>query len=160
NWRGSVLTDSGGYQVFSLTGDRVMTEDGAIFRSYVDGARIVLSPESSIAAQLAIGSDIMMALDECITSTSDHATASAAMRRTHRWAERSLTARADAPQALFGIVQGACFDDLRRESADTLTRLPFDGFAIGGLAVGESKAERERCTALTAALLPRDRPRY
>jgi queuine tRNA-ribosyltransferase len=160
NWRGAVLTDSGGYQVFSLANERVVTDDGAVFRSYVDGTRIVLSPEHSIAAQVAIGSDVMMAMDECVPSTSDHATAAAAMRRTHRWATRSLAARGAAPAALFGIVQGACFDDLRRESAEHLTELPFDGFAIGGLAVGESKAERERCTALAAALLPRDLPRY
>jgi queuine tRNA-ribosyltransferase len=160
NWRRSVLTDSGGYQVFSLPNDRVVTEDGALFRSYVDGARIVLSPERSIETQLAIGSDIMMAMDECVPSTSDHAVATAAMHRTHRWAERSLAARGEAPQALFGIVQGACFEDLRRESADFLTRLPFDGFAIGGLAVGEGKADREQFTALAAALLPRDLPRY
>ena len=160
NWRGSVLTDSGGYQVFSLANERVVTEDGAVFRSYVDGARIVLSPERSIEAQLAIGSDVMMAMDECVASTSDRATAAAAMQRTHRWAARSLAARGDAPQALFGIVQGACFDDLRRESAEHLVGLPFDGYAIGGLAVGEGKAERERCTALTTALLPEDLPRY
>jgi queuine tRNA-ribosyltransferase len=160
NWRRSVLTDSGGYQVFSLPNDRVIGEDGAVFRSYVDGARVMLSPERSIAAQLAIGSDIMMAMDECVPSTSEHAVAAGAMQRTHRWAERSLVARGEAPQALFGIVQGACFEDLRRESADYLTRLPFDGFAIGGLAVGEGKVERERFTALAAALLPRDLPRY
>jgi len=111
-------------------------------------------------AQRAIGSDIMMAMDECIPSTSSRAAAKEAMHRTHRWAARSLAARGDAPAALFGIVQGACFDDLRRESADTLARLPFDGFAIGGLAVGETRAERERCTALTTALLPRELPRY
>jgi queuine tRNA-ribosyltransferase len=109
---------------------------------------------------LAIGSDIMMVMDECVPSTSDHATAAAAMHRTHRWAERSLVARGDAPQALFGIVQGACFEDLRLASAEHLTRLPFDGFAIGGLAVGEGKADREQFTALAAALLPRDLPRY
>ncbi len=160
NWQRSVLTDSGGYQVFSLSKERVITEEGAVFRSYVDGTPIVLSPERSIATQLAIGSDILMAMDECIPSTSDHATAAAAMQRTHRWAVRSLSARGDAPQALFGIVQGACFDGLRRESAAFLTQLAFDGFAIGGLAVGESKDERERCTALAAALLPADRPRY
>ena len=160
NWRHAVLTDSGGYQVFSLATDRVVTEDGAVFRSYVDGTRIVLSPERSIEAQLAIGSDVLMAMDECIASTSDHATAAAAMHRTHRWAARSLAARGDAPQALFGIVQGACFDDLRRESAEHLIGLPFDGYAIGGLAVGEGKAERERCTALATALLPAHLPRY
>ncbi len=160
NWPRAILTDSGGYQVFSLPRDRVVTDEGAVFRSYVDGTRIVLSPERSIATQLAIGSDIMMAMDECVPSTADRATATAAMERTHRWAERSLRARGDAAPALFGIVQGACFDDLRRASADTLARLPFDGFAIGGLAVGEGKTERERCTALVADLLPADRPRY
>ncbi len=160
NWQRSVLTDSGGYQVFSLAKERVVTEEGAIFRSYVDGAEIVLSPERSIQTQLSIGSDIMMAMDVCVPSTSDYETAAAAMHRTHRWAERSLTARGAAPPALFGIVQGACFDDLRCQSADYLTRLPFDGFAIGGLAVGEGKGERERCTALAASLLPPDRPRY
>jgi queuine tRNA-ribosyltransferase len=160
DWPRSVLTDSGGYQVFSLSNERIVTEDGAVFRSYVDGTRIVLSPERSIEAQLSIGSDVMMSMDECVASTSDHATAAAAMHRTHRWAARSLAARGDAPQALFGIVQGACFDDLRRESAEHVVRLPFDGYAIGGLAVGEGKAERERCTALTAALLPEHLPRY
>jgi queuine tRNA-ribosyltransferase len=159
-WPRAILTDSGGFQVFSLPNERVITEDGAIFKSYVDGKSIVLSPERSIATQLAIGSDMMMAMDVCVPSTSDRDTAAAAMERTHRWAARSLTARGDAPQALFGIVQGACFDDLRRESADALTQMPFDGFAIGGLAVGESKHERERCTALVTALLPPDRPRY
>jgi queuine tRNA-ribosyltransferase len=154
------LTDSGGYQVFSLATDRVVTEEGAVFRSYVDGARVVLSPERSIATQLAIGSDVLMAMDECVASTSDKATAAAAMHRTHRWAARSLVARGDAPQALFGIVHGACFDDLRRESAEHLVRLPFDGYAIGGLAVGEGKVERERCTALATALLPEHLPRY
>jgi queuine tRNA-ribosyltransferase len=160
NWRRAVLTDSGGYQVFSLATDRVVTEEGAVFRSYVDGARVVLSPERSIATQLAIGSDVLMAMDECVASTSDKATAAAAMHRTHRWAARSLVARGDAPQALFGIVHGACFDDLRRESAEHLVRLPFDGYAIGGLAVGEGKVERERCTALATALLPEHLPRY
>jgi queuine tRNA-ribosyltransferase len=160
NWRRSVLTDSGGYQVFSLPNDRTITEEGAEFRSYVNGARVLLSPERSIETQLAIASDIMMAMDVCVPSTSTHEVAAAAMHRTHRWAERSLAARGEAPQSLFGIVQGACFEDLRRQSADYLTRLPFDGFAIGGLAVGEGKADRERFTAFAAALLPRDLPRY
>jgi queuine tRNA-ribosyltransferase len=159
-WRGPILTDSGGFQVFSLNEERTITEEGAIFKSYVDGARIALSPETSIAAQLAIGADMLMAMDHCVPSTASREVAADAMQRTHRWAERSLAARGDAAQALFGIVQGACFDDLRRTSADFLTRLPFDGFAIGGLAVGETKAERERCTALATSLLPEDRPRY
>jgi queuine tRNA-ribosyltransferase len=160
NWRRPVLTDSGGYQVFSLHDERSITEEGALFRSYVDGARVLLSPERSIGAQLAIGADILMAMDHCVASVSGRDVAADAMRRTHRWAARSLVARADAPNALFGIVQGACLDDLRRESAEKLAGMPFDGFAIGGLAVGETRAERERCTALTAALLPPDRPRY
>lgn len=160
NWDGAVLTDSGGFQVFSLPNDREITEEGAVFKSYLDGTRIVLSPETSIRAQLSIGSDMMMAMDECVPSTSDHATATRAMERTHRWAERSLEARGEARSALFGIVQGACFDDLRQKSAAVITGMPFDGFAIGGLAVGETKEERERCTGLTTALLPIDRPRY
>jgi queuine tRNA-ribosyltransferase len=159
-WDRSVLTDSGGFQIFSLSNDRKITEEGAAFRSYVDGSRIVLSPELSIDAQKAIGSDIMMVLDQCIPSTSDHAAATAAMELTHRWARRSLDARGNSPQSLFGIVQGACFEDLRRRSADALTQMPFDGFAIGGLAVGESKDQRETFTELTAELLPADLPRY
>ncbi len=159
-WSGAVLTDSGGFQIFSLPNERNMTEDGASFRSYVDGDKILLSPEVSIETQKAIGSDIMMVLDECVPSTVDHAVAKLAMERTHRWAVRSLAARGDSPQALFGIVQGACYKDLRKESAKFLTDQPFDGFAIGGLAVGESKAEREDFTAITTDFLPEDRPRY
>lgn len=160
NWKGGVLTDSGGFQIFSLANAREMSEEGASFRSHVDGRRIMLTPEFSVAVQKAIGSDIMMVLDQCIPSTADHATAVAAMALTHRWAARSLAARGDSPQALFGIVQGACYEDLRRESAKALTAMPFDGFAIGGLAVGETKAQREDFTALTAELLPTDQPRY
>jgi queuine tRNA-ribosyltransferase len=160
NWEHSVLTDSGGFQIFSLENSRTMTEDGASFRSYIDGTKIFLSPEVSINTQRAIGSDIMMVLDQCIPSTADHSAAAAAMHLTHRWAIRSLAARGESPQALFGIVQGACFPDLRRESADFLTNLPFDGFAIGGLAVGETKAMREDFTELTSELLPEFLPRY
>ncbi|MCM2278903.1 MAG: tRNA guanosine(34) transglycosylase Tgt [Oligoflexia bacterium] len=160
NWDGPVLTDSGGFQIFSLPHSREMNEDGARFQSYVDGRMHLLSPEASISMQRAIGSDIMMVLDQCIPSTAERAQAVAAMELTHRWAARSLIARGDSPQALFGIVQGACFEELRRQSAATLTELPLDGFAIGGLAVGETKAEREDFTELTASLLPRDLPRY
>lgn len=160
NWPRSVLTDSGGFQIFSLPDSRDMREDGAEFKSYVDGTTICLTPERSIAMQGSIGSDIMMVLDQCVPSTVDHATAHRAMELTHRWAQRSLTARGDSPQALFGIVQGACYADLRVESARTITQLPFDGFAIGGLAVGETVAQREDCTATVTDLLPTDRPRY
>ncbi|MEO8706316.1 MAG: tRNA-guanine transglycosylase, partial [Kofleriaceae bacterium] len=114
----------------------------------------------SIAMQRAIGSDIMMVLDQCIAATSSHAEARAAMELTHRWAARSLVARGDCPNALFGIVQGACYEDLRRESVDALAAMAFDGYAIGGLAVGESRAQREDTTELVTQLLPHDRPRY
>lgn len=160
NWSGSVLTDSGGFQIFSLPNARQMTEDGALFRSYVDGSQIRFTPEASIAMQRSIGSDIMMVLDQCIPSTADHTTATEAMRLTHRWAARSLRARGDSPQSLFGIVQGALHRDLRRESVETLAAMDFDGLAIGGLAVGETKDQREEFTAFTADLMPRDRPRY
>jgi len=158
-WPRSILTDSGGFQIFSLTGTTI-DEAGAQLR-LPGGQALVLSPERSIAMQRAIGSDIMMVLDHCIASTSSHAEAEAAMHRTHRWAKRSLAARGDSAQALFAIVQGACFADLRRTSADALTSLPgFDGYAIGGLAVGESRAQREDTTELVTQLLPEDRPRY
>jgi queuine tRNA-ribosyltransferase len=160
SWPRSVLTDSGGFQIFSLPHSREMSEEGAAFRSYLDGRRILLSPELSIETQVAIGSDIMMALDQCIPSTADEATAREALGITHRWAERSLAARGDSPQALFAIVQGALFPALRKESAEGLCDMPFDGFAIGGLAVGESRSEREDTCELTAQLLPHDRPRY
>ncbi len=152
NWPRSVLTDSGGFQIFSLPDSRNMREDGAEFRSYVDNSTICLSPERSIAMQKSIGSDIM------------HGAGS--MRTVHR-RSRDRTPRhgADAPlgatqpgargdslQALFGIVQGACYPELRIESARTISQMPFDGFAIGGLAVGESVAEREDCTATVTEL--------
>ena len=160
NWPRSVLTDSGGYQIFSLPGSRTMREEYAEFKSYVDNTLVRLSPESSIEAQKAIGADIMMALDQCVPSTVEHAVARDAMHLTHRWAQRSLAARGDSEQALFGIVQGASYEDLRRESARSITQMPFDGFAIGGLAVGETHAQREDCTATVTELLPPHSPRY
>lgn len=159
-WEKSFLTDSGGFQIFSLPHARSMGEEGAEFRSYVDGQKLMLSPEVSIATQMAIGSDIMMVLDQCIPSTADKATARAALEITQRWAVRSLAARGDSPQSMFAIVQGALYPDLRQESADGLTQLPFDGFAIGGLAVGEEKHQREDMCEVAAAMLPADRPRY
>ena len=160
NWPRSVLTDSGGFQIFSLPNSRNMREDGAEFRSYVDQSTVILSPESSIATQKVIGSDIMMVLDQCVPSTVERSIARDAMELTHRWAQRSLDARGDSEQALFGIVQGACYDDLRIASARAITQMPFDGFAIGGLAVGESIAQRDDCAALVTEYLPQDRPRY
>jgi queuine tRNA-ribosyltransferase len=159
-WSGPVLTDSGGYQIFSLPGDRTITEKGARFKGYTDQQMHMLSPERSIEVQTAIGSDIMMVLDECIDSMSDEPRTRAAMDRTHRWALRSLAARSNSGQALFAIVQGGIVPALRRESAAFLTEHPFDGFAIGGLAVGDTRSEREDVTALSAELLPATRPRY
>ncbi len=160
NWPRSVLTDSGGFQIFSLPGSRTLCEEYAEFKSYVDNTLVRLSPERSIETQKAIGSDIMMVLDQCVPSTVQHGAARDAMELTHRWAQRSLAARGDSAQALFGIVQGASYTDLRIESARAITAMPFDGYAIGGLAVGESRAQREDCTATVTELLPPDRPRY
>ncbi len=161
-WDGAVLTDSGGFQIFSLPEDREITERGAHFRSCYDNSRQLLSPETSIAMQQALGSDIMMVLDVCIDSTTDEAGTRAAMERTHRWALRSLAAKqqVDTGQALFAIVQGGVYPHLRDESAAFLTEHPFDGFAIGGLAVGETKAERDAMVERTTALLPPHRARY
>ena len=160
NWPRSVLTDSGGFQVFSLSKDVKITEDGALFRSYHDGKKILLSPETSIETQKIINSDIMMAMDQCIPSTSEETLCRDAADITARWAERSLAARGDSLQSIFGIVQGACFPELRKTSAAQISSLPFDGYAIGGLAVGESEDERKDMTELTASLLPRNYPRY
>ncbi len=159
-WSGPVLTDSGGFQIFSLAHDRTITEEGARFRSYVDCRMHVLSPEASIEMQTAIGSDMMMVLDVCLASTAEAPAIRAAMDRTHRWALRSLAARANPEQALFAIVQGGLDPALRAESARFLTQHPFDGFAIGGLAVGDTRAERADVVARSAELLPEDRPRY
>ena len=160
-WPGAVLTDSGGFQIFSLPGERTISERGAHFR-LPSGRRHLLTPESSIETQQAIGSDIMMALDVCLESTADEATTRGAMATTHAWAERSLEAHAARPsgQALFGIVQGGVHAALREASAAAISALSFDGFAIGGLAVGETRAEREAMTALCTQLLPEDKPRY
>jgi len=159
-WPRSVLTDSGGFQIFAMPNDRSMSEEGAKFLSYVDGKHILLTPEKSIETQKAIGSDIMMVLDQCVPSTVDKAEARAAMELSNRWALRSLAARGDSPQSMFAIVQGACYQKLRKESAAFLTAHPFDGFALGGLAVGESKQQREDTVEFAAALLPENLPRY
>jgi queuine tRNA-ribosyltransferase len=159
-WDGPVLTDSGGFQIFSLSADRVIDEEGASFRSYIDNRKHLLSPESSVAMQTAIGSDVMMVLDVCLDSTAPRPQIRAAMERTHRWALRSLAARADPGQLLFAIVQGGLHLDLRAESAGFLASHPFDGFAIGGVAVGDTREERAQVVAHAAERLPPDRPRY
>lgn len=159
-WDGPVLTDSGGYQIFSLADDCEISEQGARFRAYTDQRFHLLSPERSVEMQTAIGSDIMMVLDECVDSRSEPERVRAAMERTHRWALRSLAARQNHEQALFAIVQGGIVPELRRESADFLCAQPFEGFAMGGLAVGDSRSQREEITQLAAELLPANRPRY
>ena len=167
-WDGPILTDSGGFQIFSQSTERTISERGARFRSYVDQRMHMLTPEHSIELQTAIGSDIMMVLDVCIDSTSAEGETRAAMERTHRWAVRSLKARTDLrrarsahlDQALFAIVQGGLFPALRTESARFLTDHPFDGFAIGGLAVGDTREQREDVIALAAEQLPEGKPRY
>lgn len=160
HWKSPILTDSGGFQIFSLPHQRVISEQGVEFRSYLDQAPRFFSPESNIAFQEVIGSDIMMVLDVCVPSTSPRDIAARAMERTHRWAKRCQSAQQNQSNALFGIVQGAIFEDLRSESAQALAEMNFPGYAVGGLAVGETDAEREHFTNFTAALLPENKPRY
>jgi len=139
SWPKPILTDSGGFQVFSLSGIRKIKEEGVTFQSHLDGSRRFISPEVSMDIQHALGSDIMMAFDVCTAYPCDHATAEDAMHRTHRWAKRCQNHHTDDTQVLFGIVQGAFFEDLRIESAKTLTDMDFFGYGIGGLSVGEPK---------------------
>ncbi len=159
-WDGPILTDSGGFQIFSLPSARTITEAGARFQSYIDCRYHLLTPETSVAMQEAIGSDVMMVLDVCVPSTAGEAEVRAAMERTHRWALRSLAARRGAGQALFAIVQGGLSPTLRAESAAFLSQHPFDGFAIGGLAVGDTRSQRFDVVGTAAGLLPPGKPRY
>src|SRR5258707_3115511 len=167
SWSGAILTDSGGFQVFSLADLRKVTDDGVVFRSHLDGSEHFLSPEKSIEIQQALGSDIAMVLDECIEYPADHARAVGALKRTTEWARRCrdyARAHADASttpeQSLFAIVQGGTHGDLRRESARQLVDLDFPGYAVAGLAVGEPHALSCEMAATTTAELPADRPRY
>ncbi len=161
-WTHPILTDSGGFQVFSLSELRKMKEEGVEFRSHIDGSMHFLSPERSIEIQSdLLGSDIAMQLDECVANPCEHGPAAAAMRLSARWGERSKAyfGRRDT-QALFGIVQGSTYPDLRKESAERVVETGFDGYAIGGLAVGEGHEAMCDTISLTAPLLPRERPRY
>ncbi len=161
NWDRPILTDSGGFQVMSLAALRQLTEEGVRFASHIDGARHMLSPETSMAIQRALGSDIVMAFDECTPFPADEATARASMELSMRWAERSRAAFGDRPgHALFGIQQGSVYRDQRAESAEALRRIGFDGYAIGGLAVGEGQALMFEVLDDAPAMLPEDRPRY
>lgn len=159
-WNRPILTDSGGFQVFSLAALRKVDERGVRFRSHLDGALLELTPESVVAAQEAIGVDIAMVLDECPPWPVTEPVAAAALARTLRWAERSVAARTTAATALFGIAQGSSFRPLREAGAQALAALPFDGYAIGGVSVGEPLEPRRAAIEWTAPLLPADRPRY
>jgi queuine tRNA-ribosyltransferase len=160
SWNRPILTDSGGFQVFSLPHQREISEKGVQFKSYIDNSFQFLSPEVSVGFQETLGSDIMMVLDVCVPSTSSYDVAVDAMERTHRWAKRSRAARKRCDNAQFGIVQGAVFENLRRQSAEALVEMNFDGYAVGGLAVGETEEERDHFCSYTAALLPENKPRY
>ncbi len=158
-WDGPILTDSGGFQVFSLGGLRKLDDEGATFRSHLDGSEHRLTPESVVRAEEQIGADIIMALDECPPGDADRAHAESATARTQRWAERCRAAH-QSDAALFGICQGGMFADLRRQSAAAIAALGFPGCAIGGLSVGESKALTWPMLEASVAGLPADRPRY
>ena len=158
-WDGPMLTDSGGFQVFSLADTRKIDDDGVTFRSHIDGSEKRLSPEISIGIQEKLGADIIMAFDECAKPlVYDYA--KEAMQRTHIWAERCLKAKKRSDQALFGIVQGGIFRDLREESAQIISAMDFPGMAIGGLSVGESKEDMYRNIEVVNAILPENKPRY
>lgn len=158
-WRGAILTDSGGYQVMSLSHQRQLSDEGVTFRSHLDGSEMRMSPERSIEIQAALGVDISMALDVCPPYPCTREEAGEAMRLTHLWAPRNLDARGPN-QSIFGIVQGGVHPDLREESLRTITSLPFDGFAIGGVSVGEPTEMQRPVVAANAPRLPVDKPRY
>ena len=161
NWPKSILTDSGGYQVMSLAELREIDEQGVAFRSHIDGSRHVLTPERSIEIQDALDADISMVFDECTPFPATEEEAASSMRRSMRWAERSRAAFRPRPgYALFGIVQGGVYPDLRAESAEALQAIGFEGYAVGGLAVGEGQATMFRMLEATVPHLPQDRPRY
>jgi queuine tRNA-ribosyltransferase len=159
NWPHPMLTDSGGYQVFSLADSRKIDEDGVTFKSHIDGSMHRFTPEKSIAIQENLGADIIMAFDECAPPY-DREYNQRAVARTHAWAERCLQAKTRPDQALFGIVQGGVFADLRTESAGFISSLGFPGHAIGGLSVGETKAEMNTMLEVVDSILPQDKPRY
>jgi queuine tRNA-ribosyltransferase len=170
NWDGPILTDSGGYQIFSLSKLRKITEDGVEFQNHIDGARALISPEIAIEIQAALGGDIAMALDECVPYPCEYDYAAQSAEMTTRWAKRCKAANAQrsmlnvqrrtVPQLLFGIVQGATFEDLRKQSAQGIAELDFDGYAIGGVSVGEPEEEMMRAVESVEPFLPKDKPRY
>jgi queuine tRNA-ribosyltransferase len=159
-WDAPILTDSGGYQVFSLSNLRKIDDDGVVFKSHLDGSPIRFTPESVVGIQENLGVDIMMVLDECLAPGASHREAKESWQRTLDWARRSKIARSKTECLLFSIVQGGMFEDLRIKSASDLQELEFDGYAIGGLSVGESVEEMRAMTKVSASALPKDKPRY
>lgn len=159
-WDGPILTDSGGFQVFSLGHMRHINDEGVLFRSHIDGSEHFLTPELAIEIQQDLGADIIMAFDECAPADATEAEVGEAMRRTHRWAERCLETHRREGQKLFGIVQGGTSAEMRTQSVEALVALGFPGYAIGGLSVGEPKEAMYSITRTTARLLPVDKPRY
>jgi queuine tRNA-ribosyltransferase len=159
-WRGPVLTDSGGYQVFSHGERRTLDEDGVTFRDHLEGRARRLTPESAIRIQETLGADVMMPLDDCTGHPTEREPAAAAMERTLRWLPRNLKARTDASAAVFGIVQGGAFDDLRERSLAETVACDMDGYALGGVSVGEGREEIHRVVSHFGPVLPWDRPRY
>ncbi len=160
HWQGPILTDSGGFQVFSLGDMRKITEDGVTFASPVDGSKVFMGPEESMAVQRDLGSDIVMIFDECTPYPATEAEARKSMELSLRWAKRSKIAHGDNPNALFGIVQGGMYQQLRRESLAGLLEIGFDGYAIGGLSVGEPKEEMMGTLEGITPHMPQDKPRY
>ena len=160
DWHHPILTDSGGFQVFSLAELRKITEEGVAFRSHLDGSKQFISPEISMDIQQALGSDIAMAFDVCSPYPCDHRTAEDAMHRTHRWAQRCKKHHTRSDQALFGIVQGAFYEDLRIESAKALADMDFPGYGIGGLSVGEPKPVMYEMLEKIEPYMPKHKPRY
>jgi queuine tRNA-ribosyltransferase len=157
---GAVLTDSGGFQAMSLAKINSIDAAGIRFRSHLDGSALMLTPEAAVEIQQNLGADIIMALDECTPYPADHERVNSSIELTAQWAERSISAHCSRSQALFGIVQGSIYPDLRRRSAMQITSLGFDGFAVGGLSVGEPKQTMREMAALSATMLPADKPRY
>ena len=163
NWDGPILTDSGGFQVFSLADNRKISEEGVIFRSHIDGSKHFFTPEKSIEIQNDIHSDIMMSFDECVDARANYDYVKNSMERTLRWAKRGLDYHKEhshPDQSLFGIVQGGMFKDLREKSAKETVAMDFDGYSIGGLSVGETKEEMIYILNFTIPFLPEDKPRY
>ena len=159
-WQGPILTDSGGFQAFSLGAMAKLTDDEVVFRSHLDGSLHRFTPEVAVAYQESLGVDVMMCLDQCVAADGSVREVREAMERTHRWAARCREAWKSSRQALFGIVQGGVSKEMRRESAEFITGLDLPGYAVGGLAVGETKAEMYEMVSFTGELLPVDRPRY